>query len=154
LPAPAISHLIGTTGLIVLIFVMPLFYSTIASNVEIDVIEIELKEIVDYTSNTIENLYFLVNSTRSNVSLEKELVYLPSDVEGSQYVLEIVEQDGLLTQLRASLKNNPSVDVFSWVIPGLYVDKQQNIPIESGQNSVIVGCSRNDSDTYVWIRYA
>ena len=32
--APAISHLIGTTGLIVLIFVMPLFYNNVAENIE------------------------------------------------------------------------------------------------------------------------
>jgi hypothetical protein len=154
LAAPAISHLIGTTGLIVLIFIMPLFYGTIASNIEVDVIQRELKEIVDYTSNTIENLYFLVNSTHSNVSIEKELVYLPSVVEDSQYILQIVDQDGIFTQLRASLKDDPSVEVFSWVIPGLYVDKQQNIPIESGDYSVKVGCTRNDSGIYVWITYA
>ena len=132
---------------------MPLFYSTIVSNIETDVIERQLKEIVDYTSNTIENLYFLVNSTSSNVSLEKELVYLPSDVEGSKYLLEIVEYDGLVTQFRASLRGDPSVEVFSWSIPGLYVDEQQNSPIESGVRPVIVGCTRDDTGIYVWIKY-
>jgi hypothetical protein len=153
LAAPAIGHLIGTTGLIVLIFILPLFYGNIVSNIETDVIERQLKEIVDYTSNTIENLYFLVNSTSSNVSLEKELVYLPSDVERSKYLLEIVEYNGSVTQIRASLRDDESVEVFSWIVPGLYVDEQQNNPIESGESPVLVGCSRDDTGVYVWIRY-
>ena len=155
LAAPAIGHLIGTTGLIVLIFIMPLFYSNVVENVELDVIKRELKEIADYTSNTIENLYFLVNSTDSiEVNLEKELVYLPSNVENSDYVLEIIEyENGTISHLAASLKDTPSVEVYSWFIPGLNVI-EANKAIESSEQSVVVGCSRNQTGVFVWIRYA
>ena len=150
--APAISHLIGTTGLIVLIFVMPLFYNNVAENIETDVIEVELKEIADYTSNTIENLYFLVNSTNSlDVSLEKELIYLPSNVQDLSYVLEIVELENSTTRVVAYLQDNPFVQVYSWLIPGLKVTENQN-RIESSERTVIVGCNRHASGIFVWIK--
>jgi hypothetical protein len=151
LAAPAIGHLIGTTGLIVLIFIMPLFYGNVADGIEIEIIERELKEIVDYTSNTIENLYFLVNSTEAQtISLEKELVYLPSSVEGESYILSIVG-NGTVTHISANLKDRPSVEVYSWFIPGLTIIEEFRT-IESGEQSVVVGCSRNQTGIFVWIR--
>ncbi|MEJ2271504.1 MAG: hypothetical protein P8X91_03255 [Candidatus Bathyarchaeota archaeon] len=152
--APAISHLIGTTALITLIFLLPLFYTNVVDNIETDVIERELQEIADYTSNTIENLYFLVNSSKSLhvTSLEKELVYLPSEVENSIYILEIVPGTNVsLPYVHAELKNDNSVAVNSWLIPGLTVVSTNNI-IESDQKNVVVGCSRDDNGVNVWIK--
>jgi hypothetical protein len=157
LPAPAISHVIGTTGLIVLIFVMPYFYYNVVDNVQTDVITRELKELTDYTSNTIENLYFLINSTNSNaISLEKELVYLPSTVENAFYSLEIVSSDNkTASYLRATAytENNKSIIVNSWLIPGLNLD-QENVRIYSSEKTVVVGCSRQEEGVNVWITYA
>ena len=152
--APAISHLIGTVGFIVLIFVLPMFYFNITANIESDVISRELQEIVDYTSSTVENLYFLVNSTNSqDLTMEKELVYLPSYVEDSVYVLELVssETDGEGLHVRAVLKNDDSVEAHSWLIPGLAVVEDKKI-IESIDQSVFVGCSKNVTGTYIWLR--
>ena len=151
--APAISHLIGTVGFIVLIFVLPMFYFNITANIESDVISRELQEIVDYTSSTVENLYFLVNSTNSqDLTMEKELVYLPSYVEDSVYILELVNEtygEGLC--VRAVLKNDDSVEARSWLIPGLTVVDDMKI-VESIDQSVFVGCSRNVTGTYIWLR--
>ena len=152
--APAISHLIGTIGFIVLIFVLPLFYFNIVTNVETDVMSREMQEIVDYTSSTVENLYFLVNSTNSqDLTMEKELLYLPSYVEDSVYVLELVmnETNGEGLCVRAFLKNDDSVESRSWLIPGLTVIENMKI-VESIDQSVFVGCSKNLTDTYIWLR--
>jgi len=82
-----------------LIFVMPIFYSTVSNNISLDMARRELKEIADYASNTLSNLYFLVNSTDClNVSLTKELMYLPSSVENSVYALEIEEDASKVKQ--------------------------------------------------------
>jgi hypothetical protein len=154
LAAPAIGHLIGTTGLIVLIFVLPLFYTTIVDNIEVDVMKRELQEIADYTSNTIENLYFLVNSSNSLSvsSLEKELVYLPSTVEDSVYRLEIVPSiNGSSPYVHAQLITDASVAVNSWLLPGLDV-VEENSSIESSEKIVVVGCSRDDEGVNVWIK--
>ena len=152
--APAISHLIGTIGFIILIFVLPLFYLNIVSNVETDVISREMQEIVDYTSSTVENLYFLVNSTNSqDLTMEKELLYLPSYVEDSVYMLELVmnETNGEGLYVRAFLKNDDLVEARSWLIPGLTVIEDMKI-VESVDQSVFVGCSKNLTDTYIWLR--
>jgi len=151
LPAPTISHVICTTGLVILIFVMPFFYAIVVNNIDAEMMKRELREITDYVSNTIANLYFLVNSTNYvNVSLEKELVYLPSDVENSLYIVEIVESGGNASKITAYLKNKSSVAVDSWIAPGLKVGAENYI--ESGR-TVVVGCSRNGTSFYAWIRY-
>ena len=153
--APAISHLIGTTGLIILIFVLPLFYTNVVDSIEVDVIKRELQEIADYTSNTIENLYFLVNSSNSLSvsSLEKELVYLPSTVEDLVYTLEIIPSiNGSSPYVHAELRNDGLVAVDSWLLPGLNVIEDDSI-VESGERIVVVGCSRDDEGVNVWIKY-
>ncbi len=136
---------------------MPYFYYHIVDNVQTDVITRELKELTDYTSNTVENLYFLINSTNSaDISLEKELVYLPSTVENAFYSLEIVSSDSkTASYLRATayIENNQSIIVNSWLIPGLNLD-QEKVRIVSGEKTVVVGCSREEESVIVWIAYA
>ena len=151
LPAPTISHVICTTGLVLLIFVMPFFYAIVVNNIDAEMMKRELREVADYVSNTMANLYFLVNSTNYvNVSLEKELVYLPSDVENSLYIVEIVESGGNASKITAYLKNKSSVAVDSWLAPGLKVGAENYI--ESGR-AVVAGCSRSGTSFYAWIRY-
>lgn len=152
LPAPTIGHVICTTGLVILIFVMPFFYGLVVDNIEVEMMTRELKEIADYVSNAVANLYFLVNSTNyGNVSLEKELVYLPSAVENSVYIVEIVESGGNASKITAYLKNKSSIAADSWLVPGLKVDAENYI--ESGGRTVVAGCSRNGTSVYAWIRY-
>jgi predicted polyphosphate/ATP-dependent NAD kinase len=131
---------------------MPFFYANVANSIEAEMKKRELKEIADYVSNTMANLYFLVNSTNyGNISLEKELIYLPSAVENSIYVVEIVESGGNASKITAYLKNKPSIAADSWLIPGLKVGAENYI--ESGQRTVVAGCSRNGTDIYVLIKY-
>jgi len=152
LPAPTIGHIICTTGLIALIFVMPFFYFFVVDNIEGDMIVKELREVANYVSDTLANLFFLVNSTNhGDVSLEKELIYLPSAVENSVYILRIVESGGNATKITAYLKNKSSIVADSWLIPGLKVGADNYI--ESGGRKVVAGCNRNGTGVYVWIRY-
>ncbi len=151
LPAPTISHVICTTGLVILIFVMPFFYANVVNNIDAEMMKRELREITDYVSNTMTNLYLLVNSTNHvTASLEKELVYLPSDVENALYIVEIVESGGNASKITAYLKNRPSIAVDSWLAPGLKVSAGNYV--ESGR-TVVAGCSRNGTSFYAWIRY-
>ncbi|MBS7621406.1 hypothetical protein KEJ32_04770 [Candidatus Bathyarchaeota archaeon] len=153
MPSPTISHLICTTALVVLIFILPLFYNIAVDHVRVDMICRELREIADYVSNTIANLYFLVNSTYVfDVSLQKELVYLPSNIENFIYVLKIGVKDGYASNVTAYLKERPSVEVVAWLIPGLKVDSGKSF-VESCGRTVIVGCYRNNSGVFVWIGY-
>jgi hypothetical protein len=84
--------------------------------------------------------------------MEKELVYLPSYVEDSVYMLEFVtETEGEGLHVRAVLKNDDSVEAHSWLIPGLTAVEDKKI-IESIDQSVFVGCSKNATGTYIWLR--
>lgn len=135
-----------------LIFVMPFFYAIVANNIRVDVMRMELKEITDYVSNTLANLYFLVNSTDSpDVPLEKELLYLPSTVENSVYIVNIDGNGENASKITTYLKDMPSVAADAWLVPGLKVGADYSI--ESGGRTVVAGCSRNGTGVYVWIRY-
>jgi hypothetical protein len=152
--APAISHLLGTIGFIVLIFFLPLFYFNIVENIQTDVALRELKEVADYSSNTVGNLYFLVNSTNSDyISMEKELIYFPTEVENSIYILEIKSNvtTGEAEYVSAKLKNDDSVEAISWLLPGLKIIESQDL-VESTQETIFIGCSRNATGVYLWLR--
>lgn len=125
MPSPTISHIIGITALITMIFVTQFFYFYVVDNVRAEMARKELKENVDYVSDTLENLFFLVNSTSSNVTLEKDLK-LPSDIIDSTYIIEIsYNESNFVQEIHAYLKGNPSVDASSWIIPGLKVDQTE-----------------------------
>lgn len=152
MPAPTISYLICSMALVMLIFVMPFFYAIVINNIRLNMVQKELKEIADYVSNTLANLYFLVNSTDSpNVSLEKELIYLPATVENSIYIVKIDGNGGNATKMSAYLKDGSSVMADAWLAPGLKVGTQNTI--ESSGRTALAGCSRNGTGVYVWIRY-
>ncbi|MEM3565550.1 MAG: hypothetical protein QXK18_01575 [Candidatus Bathyarchaeia archaeon] len=122
-------------------------------NIRFDMIHRELKEIADYVSNTIANLYFLVNSTEVvNVALQKELVYLPSSVENFVYVLKIERSSGNALKVTAYLRDRSSISADTWLTPGLKVDAARNF-IVSGGWTVVVGCFRDSTGVYVWIGY-
>ncbi len=147
------SHIIFTSALVALIFLMQFAFIFVVDNMKTEIIERELKEITDYVSDTLANLYFLVNSTNySNVTLEKTL-NLPSHVEDSIFVINITLNEGSAQSIYAYLKDNSRIDVSSWILPGLKVENQTSI--ESGGRTVVAGCRRGvDLDVYAWIAYA
>ncbi len=150
--APAMSHIICSLALVTLIFVLPIVYGSVISNIEADMIERELGEIADYVSNTFENSYFLANSTENlNFNLKKELLYLPATVENHVYVLNITENSGSASRISAYLKNKPQIDSEAWLARGLLVG--EGTSVESGQSAVFAGCHRNETGVYVRLSY-
>lgn len=152
--SPTISLAICTGALIVLIFTMQSFYFIVVDNVWAEMATRELKEIADYVSDTLANMYFLVNSTSSNVTIEKTLS-LPSNVRDSTYIVEIVfDEQNLTKYANVHFKVKSRISATSWLLPGLKVDRAQCEGIESGEKIVVAGCRRVNTDFYVWIKEA
>ena len=151
MPAPTMSHIICISALITLIFVMPLFYFSVVDNVNVEMMERELKEVADYVSNSLGNLYLLANSTNCEVLLEKKLD-LPSSIRDSTYYVEIVynHSDGSAQYVKAYSKDSSWIHADSLILPGPKADNVR-ARIESGEKTVVAGCSRNSTNTYVWI---
>lgn len=151
MPAYTISHVIFTSALIALIFLMQFSFLYVVDNMKMEMIRRELKEIADYVSDTLANLYFLVNSTNySNVTLEKTL-NLPSHVQESTFIINITSNGGVAQSVHAYLKDNSQVDASSWILPGLKVGSQTSV--ESGGRTVVARCSRVSASVLVWIAY-
>jgi hypothetical protein len=141
-------------GLIVLILVLPVFYSIERDNIATEIAQIELTEIADYTSNTLANLYFLANSTNSlDINLKKQVLYLPLTIQDSFYTLSVASVGGNASKVTVSLKDKPSISADSWLVPGLKVGVSYSVEIAS--RSIIAGCYRNvtDSKFYVLLEY-
>ncbi len=149
--APVMSHLICSIALIVLILVLPSFFAIELGNIAEEMAIRELTEISDYTSNTLENLFLLANSTNSEeLTVTKEMIYLPAKIEGSPYVLNITSNDGqYASQVITSLTDRPWVTGTSWLIPGLKMTPNCSLTI----NNYIVeaACKRNATGFYIWI---
>ena len=150
--APAMSHIICSMGLIVLILVLPAFFVTERNSIAQDIAKRELTEITDYTSNTLQNLFLLANSTNiKELTITKELIYLPLTVEGSFYTLTIQSIDGVnASRVAAFLNDKPTVEGSSWLVSGLKITSEQSIEISN--KLVEAGCERNASGFYVWIK--
>lgn len=151
LASVVISQLICTTALIVLIIILPVYYSNIQDNIRVNVMKIELKEIADYVSSTLSNTYFLVNSTNCpNVTLTKTLVYLPKTVENSFFVVQIDKDGAAAASVTVYIKDRPGVYSTAWLSPGL---KCGNVnPVESGKGAVAAGCYRPSNNTGVYVQ--
>jgi len=153
MPAPTMSHVICTAALIVLIFVMQFSYFYVVDNISAEMTRRELKEIADYVSDTLANLYFLVNSTNRDIALQKTLD-LPSDIRGSTYLIEIAfnetPQGKFAQHVHACIKDKSRISATSWLLPGLRVGNQTQV--ESGK-TVVAGCRHISTSVYVWIAY-
>jgi len=150
LPAPTISHVILTGALITLVFTVQLFYFYVVDNIWAEMVSRELKELTDYVSDTLANLYFLVNSTSLDTTLKKTL-NLPSRVSGSSYKVEIVNSSGAAQSVRAYLEVKTWINATSWLPPGLKVNSliQPNQVIQSLGRTTLAGCTRVSKNAYV-----
>ena len=149
--APAISHMICSMSLVALIFVLPFFYSVVVTDVRQDMMTRELKEVADYVSDTLANLFLLVNSTESQL-LQKELVFLPVMIEGSTYILTIEANESVVSRVVINLRDDPSISAESWLFfPTLEVSGENRIESQGGR--AIAWCGRNGTSVAVGIRY-
>ena len=114
----------------------------------------ELKEVADYVSDTLANLYFLANSASGDVTLEKTLS-LPSDVRDSTYVVKIEnDTEGFAQSISAHLVGKSWINATSWLLPDVLRVDYQYMEIESSGRTVVAGCSRVAMHVYVWIKEA
>ena len=139
-------------ALVVLIIIMPVFYSNIQDNIKVDVVQMELKEIADYVSNTFSNTYFLINSSDiSNTNITKRLVYLPSEVESYTFGIKLEENESNVFCVTTYLKDRPNVNSSAWISPGLKIGDVE--AIESGKGIVVAGCYKNGDDAFLLLKY-
>ena len=150
MPAPTISHVILTGALIVLVFTVQLFFFYVVDNMWAEMVRRELKELTDYVSDSLANLYFLMNSTSVDTTLKKTLK-LPSRVSGSAYRLEIVNSSGSAQGVKAYVEVKTWVNSTSWLPPGLKVYSQNQV-IQSVSTTAWAGCIRGSNNVYVWLR--
>ena len=153
--SPTMSYIICTMALIVLILVMPSFFEIQRNSIADEMTRRELTEIADYTSNTLANLFFLAESSQSyDISLSKELVYLPLKVGDSFYGLRI-DDEGNSLKVSAYILDQQSISGQSWVVPSLGVDSE-TLEIKSYEldsEIAVASCNGGSGNFYVSLEY-
>ena len=149
MPAPTLSHLICTTALILLIFVMQFFYMQIINNVQAEVMRREFKDIANHVSNTFSNLYYLLNSSRSSTILRKTLE-VPERVEGMLYYIQINCTGGNADSIKVYLSSDNSVYAVAWLVPGLKANLSRDLVVLSSEGSIIACCGLFGGDFLIW----
>jgi len=149
------SHLIATSALIILIFTMQVFYFYVVDNIWEEMVRRELKEISDYVSDTIANLYFLLNSTNHpNVTLQKTL-NLPTEIAEFSYTIQIInDTSGFARSILVFLETRTWLSASSWLPPGLKVKPEfANQQMLIDDRTIAVWCWQVSGGTYVWLAY-
>jgi len=111
--SPVISHVIGTTTLIALFFIVTVYYTYSYSMIQDEVVETQLEEIAGYVSSNIVQLVSLTTLSGEDQFLIKELK-IPRYVANSIYEVTIerytdpISQEEVL-RVRVYLTSRPSV---------------------------------------------
>ena len=154
--SPTMSYLICSMALVALILILPSFFMIQRDSIATEMTRRELTEIADYTANTLSNLLFLAETAHtSDISLAKELLYLPLMVGDSFYVLSIADA-GNSSKVIAYIKDQQWVSGQSWIAPGLNVDPEISLEINSHEfNSkiAIAYCYGVSGSYYVSLEY-
>ncbi len=147
------SHIILTSALIALIFLMQFSFMYVVDNMRTEITQRELKEIADYVSDSLGNLYLLANSTDcDNVTLKKTLS-IPSHIQGLTYNLSLYYDTTTneAISVNASTTGSLKSEATSWLPPSLKVNLDATQTIVSDVETVVAGCARADSYVSVWI---
>ena len=154
--SPTMSYLICSMALVVLILVLPAFFETQRNSIADEMMRRELTEIADYTSNTLSNLLFLAESSQSSdISLTKELLYLPLTVGDSFYVLSI-SNAGDSPKVVASILDRLWISGQSWIAPGLEIDPDISLDINSNElesKVALANCYGDSGNFYISLGY-
>jgi hypothetical protein len=149
--SPTMSYVICSMALIVLVLVIPSFFEIQRDSIADEMTRRELTEIADYTSNTLSNLFFIAKSAHSSdVFLTKELLYLPSMVGDSFYVLNIDNSSDSL-KVTACIEDQPWISGQSWIAPGLNVHEfpQEIKSYELDSTIAVAGCREESGSFYI-----
>jgi hypothetical protein len=153
--SPTMSYLICSMALIVLILVIPSYFEIQRNSIADEMTRRELTEIADYTSNTLANLFFLAESSQSSdISLSKELLYLPLKVGDSFYRLRI-DDEGNSPKVFAYILDQQSISGQSWIAPGLEVDSAtlEINSYELDSQIAVASCKGGPGNFYISLEY-
>lgn len=88
--SPTISHLIGTTTLIMIFFTASFFYGNIYSSMQTEVLKIQLQEAANYVSSNLVDLFSLCTLSSTDQLLIKSLD-MPANIGDSFFNVTIIK---------------------------------------------------------------
>lgn len=132
-----ISHVVGTTALILVLAVTGIYYNICYSSLQVEVVATQLEEVTDYVSSTAVDLVSMCSLSVADQLIVKDLK-LPERLETFSYTVIIVRSSSTdqeeLFKVRAYFDSSPSVF------------KESNLPWSTEGNLKIYNDTDPDTD--------
>lgn len=155
MPSPIVSHLIGTTMLLVIMLVISFFFTNFGTVVGIKSVERELNEVAEYIASNIIDLISLANISLSDtLSLN---IDFPYEINGYGYSINITQESNhyiVITRIehmkiegKAILPFGISQIKFSSLDPGIIGIESKN-GLYSGMEKAVIWCKKSGNEIY------
>jgi hypothetical protein len=157
MPSPIISHLIGTTMLLLVMLTISFFFITFGTVIGIKAAESELNEVAEYLASNIVDLASLANASLSNVLLVD--ISFPYEVNGYGYAINITkETNSYIIITRIDYLNIEGKAILPWNTsqtikiassdPGINGIEYKN-GLYSGMEKAVIWCKKNGEEIYI-----
>ncbi len=155
MPSPIVSHLIGTTMLLMIMLTISFYFTNFGTIVGVKSIERELNEISEYIASNIIDLVSLANASLSDTLLLD--IDFPYEINGYGYSINITKEGDyyiVITRIehariegKAILPFGFSQIKFSSLNPGISGIECKN-GLYSGMEKAIIWCKKIGAEIY------
>ena len=155
MPSPIVSHLIGTTMLLVIMLVVSYYFTNFGTIIGVKAVEKELNEVAEYIASNIIDMVSLANASLSDTLLLE--IDFPYEINGYGYSINITkESDHYIVITRTehtSIVEGKAILPFSSQIiysslnPGINGIEGKN-GLYSGTRKALIWCKKVGTEIY------
>ena len=140
MPHPILSHVIGTSMLIMLSIIVVASITMIVLLVQANNLKTRLQEVAEHIASTITDVVTIMNSSSINKYIVKEIT-LPKDLEEKGFIVRI-GKDSSGCYVEAYMPTAPWINVktpLNWALENIKIyEKDDEEKLEIGINSYVV----------------
>ncbi|MEM1547049.1 MAG: hypothetical protein QXP91_11430 [Candidatus Methanomethylicia archaeon] len=126
MPHPILSHVIGTTMLVILSIIIVASISMLVLIVQIDNLKVRMQEVVENIASTIIEVITITNSSSVNKYVVKE-ISIPKDLEEKGFIISL-EKDSSGWYVRAHMPTAPWINVktpLNWALESININMDE-----------------------------
>jgi len=143
MPHPILSHVIGTSMLIMLSIIVVASITMIALLVQANNLKIRLQEVAEHIASTITDVVTIMNSSSINKYIVKEIT-IPKDLEEKGFIVRI-GKDSSGCYVEAYMPTAPWINVktpLNWALENIDIyinDEEEELKINNAESLRING---------------
>lgn len=156
MPSPVVSHLIGTTMLLVIMLVVSFYFTNFGTVIGVKAVEKELNEVAEYIASNIIDMISLANASLSDTLLLE--IDFPYEINGYGYSINVTKEidhyivatrieHTTIVEGKAILPFTSSQIIYSSLDPGIDGIEGKN-GLHSGTKKALIWCKKIGTEIY------